>query len=371
MPPSSSSLVTTTRTTPVINSSDSLDIPTSVDDATVSRLERKITQTADCDQQIMDSDESVEVAMRLMDIRHKTSFYNWVRNEEHLEITSLNLKRIVRDHDPQTVSRGLRWLFEGWSMNGIASLLIKVYYERGLDNPSFTRVISELNSGRTIEQQTDLIATLVIGEDSLITARFFWMVVNGGGDSGDRLLLMVGATRERICQMVDLLAVKSQWTAQFMEAFLVRFDSVVRGETDQQQSAAIKRAFEEFHAGQQSITVSNDVTDSHLHRKFAQRVLREFVLSPPPVGRKQGSHQSSDELQVVGESCITPTTAASTSAAPTAALRRLNLDSCSQMSSPLSVASSALETGLSSTLSSPKSPLQRRASLNHPTAFEE
>jgi hypothetical protein len=321
------------------------DLPTSIDDGTVARLERKIALIADCDQQIMDSDESVEVAMRLMDIKHKTSFYNWVRNEEHLEITSLNLKRIVREYDSQTVSRGLRWLFDGWSMNGIASLLIKVYYERGLDNSAFTDVISELNVGRTMDQQTDLIATLVIGEDALVTARFVWLVA--GKRLGD----------DQMCELVELLATKSQWTTQFIESFLVRLANIVQGSSASSVAdSRVQQAFEEFHAAQPSNeTQGKQQINLHLHREYSRRVLRELVLA-----RKSAVTTS---ILINGdepEASVVP------------ALRRLAVESCSQMSSPLSIASTIdnnNNSALSSTLSSPKSPTNMR----HPntTLWEE
>lgn len=338
-------------------------------------ITRKMQAIADSEGQIMDSRDSVEVAMRLMDQRNKTSFFQWVRNEEHLDIIAMNLKRIVRDYEPAIVSRGMHWLIEGWTMNGIASLLIKIYYERGLDNSMFAETVAELCAQQTMSQTTDLISTLIIGEDAQVAAKFIGMVSglssNANYSQPIREKLQLKHGKEFVVDLVDSVARKSQWSAEFLELFLGKLATITAESTEllpegsheklmerQIRLQAVKRAFQRYHAErkqEQQLKVSKETTltfsngalqantiDERSHREYCRRVMRDLILRDSSISTVNSVYEESPSLSSLRQTALER-------------VRSSPHSFSSLLSSPLSISPSAAD-HMSSSLSSPKSP---------------
>ncbi len=133
--------------------------PTSATSTLSSAIRGAATKSAlvqDVSEQILDSVESVDLAMRLMDQRHHTQFYAWIKDEQNVDYIAFYCKRIVKDYDIPAVARGFQWMFQEWSVNAIAGLLIKIFYENGLDDERFAGLVCALCAERSWQETIDL-----------------------------------------------------------------------------------------------------------------------------------------------------------------------------------------------------------------------
>lgn len=62
-----------------------------------------------------------------MDQFYDASFYNWIKNESNVHISSTHLKRIIAEFPVENVSNGLKWLISDWTLGAITLLLKKVF----------------------------------------------------------------------------------------------------------------------------------------------------------------------------------------------------------------------------------------------------
>jgi hypothetical protein len=120
-------------------------------------VNRKLQLIDEAAEIVMDTDSAVDASMRAMDRRYKTNFCAWIKNEKFVDDIAPYCKRIVTDYDVEVIARGFRWLFEGWSVNAIAGLLIKIYYEQGMTHPRFARLVDALLSSRSYDEAVDLV----------------------------------------------------------------------------------------------------------------------------------------------------------------------------------------------------------------------
>jgi hypothetical protein len=236
-------------------------------------LSYKRNYVNDVHEQSMDCVEAVDVAMRLMDSRYGTAFYPWIRDETNVDTISQHFRRFIYEMPTGTVALSLRWLFERWSVNGITTLLIKLYYERGLTASPFPELVSQLCVGRTWQKTVDLIGTLLIGEEAPSTALFLAKVTQDWE---------VSVTVE----LVHEIAETSKWTSTFHEEVLLHFSIVPSSETEDPLPYAdritrmqeVKKMFADRASAMQYMpTDKSSLYFGHTHRKFAQKVLTQLL----------------------------------------------------------------------------------------------
>ncbi|KAI8907929.1 hypothetical protein EDD86DRAFT_208528, partial [Gorgonomyces haynaldii] len=69
----------------------------------------------------------VDWSMQAMDVLYNASFYDYVRDERNLELSSIRLARIIKDYKPKQVAGALTWMIQGWTVENTAKLLRSVF----------------------------------------------------------------------------------------------------------------------------------------------------------------------------------------------------------------------------------------------------
>jgi hypothetical protein len=160
----------------------------------------------------------VEEAMSRMDKIYGTSFYEWLKNEHHLDQIAFHCKRILEAYDEVSLGRGLAWLTKDWNTNKTAELLIKMFYHWGMSNPRFARVVSSmLEMSENKDKAKDIILTLVIGEEANVAATFI------------HSLTQTWETKKTM-KIVEMLATRLEWSMDFFQSFLITFTNCMHVE---------------------------------------------------------------------------------------------------------------------------------------------
>ena len=153
-----------------------------------------------------------------MDEKYNTQFHSWVRSEANVDFVAFYLRRILADYDmpdypdKKAVSRAIRWLTEGWTVQRIAELLIKLFYHWSLDSEKFAMLVSDLVKNWDLQPFTiDLIVTLVVGERSIKAARFVYNLTKTWDDPAG------------ITELVSCISSRLRWTERYHRHFILHF----------------------------------------------------------------------------------------------------------------------------------------------------
>ena len=65
--------------------------------------------------------------MQAMDVLYSASFYDYIRDEKNVELSAMQLSRIIKDYKPRQVANALTWMTQGWSIENSATLLKVVF----------------------------------------------------------------------------------------------------------------------------------------------------------------------------------------------------------------------------------------------------
>lgn len=69
----------------------------------------------------------VDWSMQAMDVLYNATFFDYIRDERNLELSSIRLARIVKDYKPKQVAAALTWMIQGWTVENTAKLLRSVF----------------------------------------------------------------------------------------------------------------------------------------------------------------------------------------------------------------------------------------------------
>ena len=172
---------------------------------------------SDINEQEMLSDKDCDLAIRLMDQRYSTRFHAWIKNEKNIDHIVQHLKPMIAEFNMDSTARAYRWMFEGWSVNSMANLLIKMYYEKGLGDLVFSELVSLILHDRESQMQVDLLATLMIGEEANVNATFLFNLMTS----------MKSSEVEKHVMLVDLVGKRSRWTPVYYQDVLKCMSSLV------------------------------------------------------------------------------------------------------------------------------------------------
>jgi hypothetical protein len=227
---------------------------------------------ADVGEQVIDGVEAVDAAMRLMDVRYKTSFLPWIHDEENVDAIAHHLKRFIHDMDAEVISRGLKWLLAGWSTHASTTLLIKLFYEQGLTTVKFAELVRLLLQGLPWAKTVETMSTLLIGEDANMAARFVSLVTAEWPEHDT-------------VELIQALAVHGRWPAQFTQAFIEHYasndDALSFGErvqaTQNVQRMFAERASSRLSMSNQGSVEAESMTMVQPHHQFVQVLLQHLV----------------------------------------------------------------------------------------------
>jgi hypothetical protein len=128
----------------------------------------------------------VALAMERMDSNNKTGFSKWIKAESNVSYLcsfkgSLILEYV--EEDQKSAMHALEWLIEGWSIESVAELVLKLFYSCGISSRVFSeRLFALIHSWDNLEV-AGLIPILLIGESISVCSSFFshWYIVSGWG----------------------------------------------------------------------------------------------------------------------------------------------------------------------------------------------
>ncbi|KAI3643096.1 hypothetical protein MP228_012651 [Amoeboaphelidium protococcarum] len=231
---------------------------------------------------ILTDANSVDMSVKIMDLRYKTSFYGWIKSEDNVDYIGNYLKPLVYEYAEQedgakSISRALTWLMDGWNINGVASLLIKLFYEKGLNQEIFTSVMSLYLLGKEWSAIIDIVATLLIGEQAGVVSLFIhnltreWYV-------------------EEVKELIMCIAVKSRWTEEFVSQFLLSLCELRCGDDKMKMAAIMEKAQDrrvalKLHEAGSTTTTTAAISDSKLSidtkNNFLGSVLTDILGQSP------------------------------------------------------------------------------------------
>lgn len=246
----------------------------------------KQTYLLDCSEQDLSDVKSVDLAISLMDKQHKTSFYEWIRNENNSDYIAIHLKRVIGDYSMVQQVRALNWLFfhgtpaQQWEFRSVATLLIKLFYEKGLDQPEFGQLIGELLVGKEWKFIEGLVVALIIGEDEKIVSKFLYHVTRTWDP-------------ETATDLVMAVAARSHWKSEYLQNVIVYFSGTsasddikaLEGESAKARMLAIQKKF--MTRTESMITMKPEefaskyqVTFKHFARETLLNILQENYNMP-------------------------------------------------------------------------------------------
>lgn len=159
--------------------------------------------------------EAVENAMKQMDVKYHTQFHSWIKNENNVDYISYYLRKVItefEDKDFSSITRAIKWLVKGWSVQRTAELLIKLFYHWGIGNYKFAKLVSEITVDWQVQTQiVDLVVTLVIGERSSKTARFIKCISEDWNNA------------QKTIQLVTLVSSRLRWTERYFKHFILQY----------------------------------------------------------------------------------------------------------------------------------------------------
>ncbi|ORX98696.1 hypothetical protein K493DRAFT_336046 [Basidiobolus meristosporus CBS 931.73] len=175
----------------------------------------------------------VEKTMRDMDSRYNTQFYSWIRNEQNLDYIAYYLQRLINelsDSYSESIPSAIRWLVNGWPIQQIAELLIKLFYHWGVGHTKFASLVSEVTKDWPILNIVQLTTTLVIGERANKTARFVKFLTNHWEPKA-------------IVEVFKHLCLRLRWSERYMKHFLIQYLTLCEEEhTHQRMTVGLVRS---------------------------------------------------------------------------------------------------------------------------------
>ncbi|KAK9761203.1 hypothetical protein K7432_014061 [Basidiobolus ranarum] len=165
------------------------------------------------DTQPLNVDVDVGKAIHAMDQQYGTQFETWIRNESNTDCVVFYLRKFIiefEDNNPSAIARAVKWIVQGWSVQKLVELLIKLFYHWGVGHPKFVSLVSELSQDWRMPLVVDLVATLVVGENSCNTASFIQLFTQ----SWEPFMVI---------QLCRNIATRLRWNDRYCHQFLLRY----------------------------------------------------------------------------------------------------------------------------------------------------
>lgn len=164
------------------------------------------------------SKTDVQVAMAQMDDINKTGFTKWIKAETNVSYLCSYKGPLILEYvqqDLKSAMLALEWLIEGWSVESVAELVLKLFYSCNISSVEFAERLYLLIQSWDLVETASLIPILLIGEPVSVCSSFFsnWYLISGWD----------------VYQMAELvipIADGMKWRAKQLEDFL--FDTVAR-----------------------------------------------------------------------------------------------------------------------------------------------
>ena len=212
-----------------------------------------------------ESVEQVGLVMKEMDKLYKTSFSEWIQNEDNIAYFCSIKGPLVNEYLKQDADRAmlaLKWMSENWSIASIAELTLKLFYHHGVASDIFVKRLYTLVSDWEKAKIMELLAILLIGERPPIMAGFLkhWDVISGW-DRTELTVLALG------------LAKGLRWSTEFCQSVLVDLTMLLQVDSTSQRSLLLVIGDEMEKPGEElesfGLLFELMIQEHHLNSRFS------------------------------------------------------------------------------------------------------
>ncbi|KAJ3367505.1 hypothetical protein HDU91_001365 [Kappamyces sp. JEL0680] len=144
----------------------------------------------ECRVQRPSSVEQVAETMKEMDRQNKTSFSSWIRSESNISyLCTFKGPMILEyiDQDPASAMFALEWIIDGWSVESVAELVLKLFYAYRISSDVFSQRLFALVHAWPNEKLAELLPIILIGESVVVVSNFFASWLRASGWDVDRM----------------------------------------------------------------------------------------------------------------------------------------------------------------------------------------
>ncbi|KAJ3398268.1 hypothetical protein CcCBS67573_g08123 [Chytriomyces confervae] len=146
-----------------------------------------------------------EWSMRTMDTLFNASFVDFIKNEKNCECNGRHIAHLVKDYKLDQVVHGIKWLVEGWSIEGTARVLKNVFDDWLPELAAFA--IARIGSAWALRPKLGLVvAFMMMGESPQIAALFIRS-------------LTIGWDADRITELISCLDTVLEWEDKYFTKF--------------------------------------------------------------------------------------------------------------------------------------------------------
>jgi hypothetical protein len=136
---------------------------------------KQVTSPSNEIQKLPNSVQQVALVMKQMDEKYNTTFRSYIQSEANIAyFCSLKASMVQEyfDQDAASAINALKWMVQDWSVNSVAEVIIKIFYQYGISSVKFSQVISGLASGWPSDRVCDLLVIILVGEVESAVAAF-------------------------------------------------------------------------------------------------------------------------------------------------------------------------------------------------------
>jgi hypothetical protein len=177
------------------------------------------------------SAESVEETMSKMDELNRTSFKKWIKDEQNVHYLCVTKKDLILgyiERDVESAMYALEWMIEGWSVETIAELILKLFYSHGLKSEAFCCRVYRMVYQWEMDKVFDLLSILLVGESSAVVAQFFGNWIQQSDWNCDQLT-----------DLIVPLVESYKWNSEQMGLFLVSLSTALVDDPNLRHSLAV------------------------------------------------------------------------------------------------------------------------------------
>ncbi|KAJ3261525.1 hypothetical protein HK103_005363 [Boothiomyces macroporosus] len=175
--------------------------------------------------------QDVEATMAQMDKQNKTSFTKWVKSENNLNYICTFKAELIKDFiekDFESSIHALEWMTDGWSLESVSELILKLFYTKRISSAIFCRIVWGLAHSWELEKINDLLPVILVGESLSIIAAFVGNWVN---------ISTMGS--DNIAELVVGLACAFRWDIDQLEEFLLSLCAFICSDSVLQRSLCL------------------------------------------------------------------------------------------------------------------------------------
>jgi hypothetical protein len=152
----------------------------------------------------------VDWSMQAMDVLYNASFFDYIRDERNLELSSIRLARIIKDYKPKQVATALIWMIQGWTVENTAKLLRSVFSDWLPDLAGC--VFALISRGWPKKPQLSLCTAYILLSEPAVSVALFIRTLTESWSKDDTIELI-----SYLDNLLEVLFYNKQWDEDFLK----------------------------------------------------------------------------------------------------------------------------------------------------------